>query len=154
DLILQFPDSDVPYTEVSLKRAEAAMAEWIITDHYTREMEGLYNLPGKFEFGFYAAALRPEDDTLAEELNRHIEEMKRNGELGTIYKRYKIWSPMQERLGIAPGQEGSREEEDESNVWLLLIRASGMTLFLTLVAMPLALAFGLGLALMGRSRNP
>jgi polar amino acid transport system substrate-binding protein len=154
DLILEYQDSDTPYQEVKDKRADAAMAEWIITDFYTRDIEGLYNLPNKFEFGFYAAALRPSDVALLEELNRHLDEMKRNGELGTIYKRYKIWTPLQERLGIAPGEEGELEEQEESNVWILLIRASGMTLLLTVLAMPLALLFGLGLALMGRSRNP
>ncbi len=154
DLILKSPDSDIPYTEVSLKRAEAAMAESIIADHYTRDLEGLYNVPRKVDFGFYAGAVRPEDVTLVEELNRHIETMKRSGELGTIYQRQGIWLPLQERLGIAPGEEGERATADEVNIWLLLIRASGMTLLLTVLAMPLALVIGLGLALMGRSSNP
>jgi polar amino acid transport system substrate-binding protein len=154
-LILRYGDSLTPYMEVRAGRAEAAMAEWIITDFYTREYPDLFNIPGKFEFGMYGAAFRLEDGDLADEVNRTLELMKRNGELGDIYTRWRVWSPMQERLGILPGTHAAAEmDQEKQSVLVLLLRGALLTLTLTALAMPLALIAGLALALMGRSRKP
>jgi polar amino acid transport system substrate-binding protein len=155
DLILKYDDSLTPYTELRLRRVEAAMAESIIADFYTREYPDLHNLLLKSEFGMYGAALRVEDTDLLDEINRILERMKRNGELGEIYRKGVVWTPLQERLGILPGKESTTEDEqaEHSVIWLLL-RGSLTTLALTAIAMPLALIVGLGLALMGRSHTP
>ena len=126
------------------------MAEWIITDFYTREYPDLFNIPGKFEFGMYGAAFRLEDGDLADEVNRTLELMKRNGELGDIYTRWRVWSPMQERLGILPGTHAAAElDQEKQSVLVLLLRGALVALTLTALAMPLALIAGLALALMG-----
>ena len=162
DLILQYDDSLTPYKEVTLGRADAAMAESIIAAYYAGRDPELYNIPRTFNPGVYAAAVRKEDHDLLVEVNRVLEEMKRSGELGEIYQKWRIWTPPQRDLGIVEGNkiaetslaQGSSGSFDWSVMLPPLLKASLYTLLLTFLSMPLALLFGLVLALMGRSRQP
>jgi His/Glu/Gln/Arg/opine family amino acid ABC transporter permease subunit len=98
------------------------------------------------------------------ELNRHLRAMMRDGELGRIYQKWGMWTPEQEELGIVRGEfvpvsplaqyDPAQSEPIGWDVWRRLLQASGMTILLTAWAMPMALAFGLVLALMCMSRNP
>jgi polar amino acid transport system substrate-binding protein len=156
ELILRYDDSLAPYEEVKLKRADAALAEAIIADYYAGKDRELYCIPKTFHPGSYAIAFRQDDLELLEQANAVLEEMKRDGTLKRVYTRWDVWSPAQELLGIFSGKkpgEAVGEEVPEESAWLALIWAAGTTLLLTVCSMPLALAFGLGLALMGRSRN-
>ncbi len=164
DDIKQYDDSLTPYRELKLGRVRAVLAESIIAFYYAGKDEELDNLPHTFAAGRYAAALRKGDRALTDEVNRHLKEMMRNGELGQIYQKWRMWTPALEDLGIVRGDlvEASdlaqydpfRAEGIGWTVWWQLIKASRYTLALTVLSMPLALAFGLLLALMGRSTNP
>lgn len=163
DLILKYDDSLTPYKEVGLRRADAALAESIIARYYCGNDSSLYNVPKVFAPGQYAAAVRKEDQSLLEAVNRALEEMKKSGELGEIYQKWGIWDEHQQELGIAEGQPTAESplarapQQSEGGWWaviVLLLKASQYTLLLTALAMPLALTVGLALALMGRSHNP
>jgi polar amino acid transport system substrate-binding protein len=89
--------------------------------------------------------------------------MKRTGALGEIYQRWDVWSERQQELGIAKGTDqavlpialpgGQADASQDVAIALALLRGAGYTLLLTIVSMPLALIFGLVLALMARSRH-
>src|SRR5262249_32811250 len=89
-------------------------------------------------------------------VNRALEDMKADGELATIYRRWNIYDARQEQLGVMPpeaaagGEPTVTEAPDAAwgRIFLLLLQGAGVTLLLTAVSMPLALAFGLVLALM------
>jgi len=154
DNILEYEDSLTPYDEVKLERADAALAESIIAAHYVGLDEKLHNVPQTFNTGTYALAVRPEDTALLEHINAALEEMKRNGELAAIYVKWNIWSSRQELIGVyRTAKEAETVAGERTSVWWALLKGAGVTLLLTAGAMPLALAFGLALALMARSPN-
>jgi polar amino acid transport system substrate-binding protein len=149
---------------LKLGRVKAVLAESINPLKNAGKDEQLYNVPTTFAPGRYAAAFRKEDRSLADEVNRHLKEMMRSGELGRIYQKWGMWAPGLEDLGIVRGDlvevtdlaqyDPFRAEGLGWAIWWRLIKASGLTLALTALSMPSALAFGLLLALMSRSVNP
>lgn len=163
DLIVQYQDSSSPYTDLKLGRVDAVLAESIIAAYYTGRDSGVYSLPRTFSPGRYGIALRNDSPALLAELNRVLEKMKQNGELGEIYQKWNMWSTEQEAVGIAKGNPVEMSElaqlEPDSDDWLesvsrsllALLKGALYTLLLTAIAMPLALVFGLGLALLARS---
>lgn len=158
-LIVQLDDSLKPYEAVQAKRAEAALAESIIAAAYRARFEDLVSQPDTFSPGLYAMAVHNDDTDLHAELNRILALMMSNGELGEIYQRWGIWDDQQRELGTAMGrqQEGyvaGERRTDWGRIVLALLEGAALTLLLTAVSMPLALAAGLVLALMGRSKNP
>jgi polar amino acid transport system substrate-binding protein len=102
DQIKNHPDSKTPYDELKIKRIDAVMAEWMIADYYAGTDKAIYNVPKTFAPGKYAIAVRKdkENDTLVAEINKALKEMKDNGELAAIYKKWKIWNAQQKELGI------------------------------------------------------
>jgi len=160
DLIVPFDDSLKPIEALKDRRVEAVLSESIIARYYAGFDEQVFNIPETFSPGTYAAAFRPADGDLRAEVNQALNRMKASGELGELYQRWGIWSERQEKLGIVKGQPQEEialarpPETSSSAVWkisLALLRGAGMTLLLTALSMPLALAFGLVLALMVRS---
>ncbi len=168
-LIKPFDDSLKPYQALSDGRVEAVVAESIIAARYAPRIPGLVNQPDLFAQGNYAAALRrgPDDDDLVAAINRALEDMKADGTLARIYHHWNIYTVRQTQLAIVPPPDDpsivptSDSESPTATTndlaWgplsLSLVRGAGMTLLLTAVSMPLALFFGLILALMGLARQ-
>jgi polar amino acid transport system substrate-binding protein len=149
-------DSVKPYEQLRLGRVEAVLADDVIAGWYALPDPALYNVSDAFAPGVYAAAVRKEDADLLAALDAALDEMKRGGELGEIYQRWGVWSSQQRELGIARGKPQERVEAGEAawrRIGLALLRGAGVTLLLTAVSMPLAVALGLGLALMQTSRH-
>jgi polar amino acid transport system substrate-binding protein len=161
NLIVQFDDSLKPFEALKAKRVEAVVGESIIAAYYAGNNPEFLNLPELFSPGVYAAAVRPADTDLRDEINTHLAEMKKSGELGELYQRWGIWSERQEDLGIAKGTPQTEIPLARPGfqfswrmvlkLWVALLRGAGYTLLLTMISMPLALFFGLVLALMVRS---
>ena len=102
DQIVIHPDSKTPYDNLKLKRIDAVMAEWMIADYYAGQDKALFNNPKTFAPGKYGIAVRKEkeSDALLAEINKVIKQMKENGELAAIYKKWKIWNDQQKELGV------------------------------------------------------
>ena len=100
DLIMPHPDSLTPYTDLELKRVDAVLQESIIAAHYAGKNPKVYNVPQTFSPGKYAITVRLEDASLLKEVDRILEEMKKNGELAAIYKKWGIWTDKQKEIGI------------------------------------------------------
>ncbi len=116
----------------------------------------------------YGIGMKRENVKLHAEVNRAIATMAKNGELRRIYERYGLWNPlMAERFGdrgketLEPpamyeyflnstNRERSFSERIQLYISFLPILARGAvtTLEISLVAMLIAVAFGLALALM------
>lgn len=162
--IIQFDDSLKPYDAVKIGRADASMAESIIAAYYAPRVGGLENLPTTFAEGEYAAAMRKEDTSLVAEVDRVLNLMKANGELGGIYQHWGIWTEEQEAIGIEKGVRAEKmaaASAPSRSGWDLitmnlgaLLAGAGYTLMLTGLSMPLAVVVGLILALMARAHNP
>jgi polar amino acid transport system substrate-binding protein len=159
DAILQYDDSLAPYTEVRLGRADAALAESIIAAYYAAPDEALALVPGTFAPGEYAAVTRVADAALGADIDRALAAMKADGTLGEILQRWGLWDDAQRGLGTAMGRPrevipeargelpASSQASAAQAIAPAVLRGAWMTVLLTVIAMPLATAAGLGLAL-------
>lgn len=117
----------------------------------------------RFGAGFYVIYVRKEDEKLALELDKAIGGMVEDGSLKTIYEKYRLWHEEQALLAQPLTWQAvlnSTPEEDSANSGskrlgfaLMLLKAAAMTVFLSVVSMPLAMLIGLLVAL-GRLYGP
>lgn len=163
ELIVQYDDSLAPYVDLVNGRVDGSLAESIIAGYYAEAIRGLYRVPGTFAPGAYAGALRKGEPELRAAIDAALERMKASGELGRIYQRWGVWTDEQHALGIVRGPTVERVALASADAaggldWGVVLRelglATGTTLALTAISMPLAVGFGLVLALMERSRRP
>ncbi|MFL5330861.1 MAG: ABC transporter substrate-binding protein/permease [Gemmataceae bacterium] len=115
------------------------------------------------ERGYYAIYLRPGDEALRDRIDEILREAISDGTLRSILSKYGLWNAAQESLANAETQRisvtlrsteaGPSHWKVVGRYWPLLTKAARMTIFLSLVSMPLAVALGLGIAL-GRLYSP
>jgi polar amino acid transport system substrate-binding protein len=159
-LIVQYDDSLAPYVDLKNGRVDGSLAESIIAAYYAASMPELYSVPTMFSFGDYAGAVRKGEPELLNAVNVVLARMKENGDLGRIYQRWGVWSEDQKHVGVVRGAEVAKIDlafarSATSLNWPLIMRelavATATTIVLTGISMPLAVLFGLVLALMERS---
>jgi polar amino acid transport system permease protein/polar amino acid transport system substrate-binding protein len=110
--------------------------------------------------GYYVVYVRKGDQELCDAINRGIDRLLASGELKRLYERYGIWTDAQEELARwSPGKPAQGLQETKHG-WRLVARyapnllwAAGLTIFLSITSMPLAMAIGLLVAL-GRLYGP
>jgi polar amino acid transport system substrate-binding protein len=119
--------------------------------------EGLRFVGAPVRPGYYVAYARPGEHRLVQALNEGIEAALRDGRLRALYERYGLWNAAQEQLTAPPPLAGQGKAEAGMQVVRrygpVLLRAAGMTVFLSVTAMPLAILLGLLIAL-GRMYAP
>lgn len=115
------------------------------------------------ERGYYVIYLRPDDAALRDRINDILRMSLADGSMKQILSRYGLWNATQERLSLSETQSLSDSMSpapaNESGwavvgkYWPLMLEAAGVTLRLSLIAMPLAIVMGLLIAL-GRLYGP
>lgn len=107
--------------------------------------------------GFYVMYVRKDEPRLGDAINAVISETLADGRLRAVYERYDLWNDTQEQLATVSiesdatvGQRGWSAVERYGPV---LVKAAGMTVLLSVSAMPLAMLIGLLVAL-GRLYGP
>lgn len=115
------------------------------------------------ERGYYVIYVRKGDDDFREAINAQLRAMIADGRLKAILKKYGLWSAAQEDLASRDVQqlpETMRPEGDEADRWAVvrrnlprLLRGAALTVVLSVVSMPIAVALGLLIAL-GRVYGP
>ncbi|MCE2881961.1 MAG: ABC transporter substrate-binding protein/permease [Planctomycetaceae bacterium] len=155
--ILQYDDSLAPYTEVALGRADAALAESIIAAYYAGADARLAIVGEPFAPGTYAAVTRAADAELGADIDRTLRAMQADGALGEILQRWGLWDDAQRALGTERGapQETLAKARGEPSgmssaaaaIAPAIAKGAGITVLLTIVAMPLATVAGLFLAI-------
>jgi polar amino acid transport system substrate-binding protein len=109
------------------------------------------------ERGWYVMYLRSSDIGLRDALNDGLRRAFRDGTYKAILDSYGIWTPNQaelERPDVESLSESMRPKDGSISAWTvvsanlpLLLKAAGMTVLLSVASMPLAIAFGLAIAL-------
>ncbi|MBX7103422.1 MAG: ABC transporter substrate-binding protein/permease [Gemmataceae bacterium] len=115
------------------------------------------------ERGWYVMYFRPTDIALRDRINDGLRKSFRNGSYRAILDKYGIWTEAQNELirpeteilteTMRPGESAVDPWEIVRNNLPLLIKAAGMTLLLSVLAMPFAIMLGLTIAL-GRQFGP
>jgi polar amino acid transport system substrate-binding protein len=148
------------YKELATGRIDAVYLDTIIHGQYLPRFPEL-RLVGPAEYkGYYAIALRNDQAELAGAVDQALQRGIESGAVEKIYRKWKIWNDDQHELGAVQdyrfsADEPEREEqapraEEEwafSRYAPLLLRGAGMTVFITVASMLLAIALGLPIAL-------
>lgn len=113
--------------------------------------------------GWYVMYFRSGDAALRDAINDGLRKSFRDGSYRAMLEKYGIWNENQEsltRLEVEQLPEKMRPKEDSVSNWAivrenlpLLLCAAGMTVFLSIMAMPIAIALGLIIAI-GRLYGP
>ncbi|WP_224243495.1 ABC transporter substrate-binding protein/permease [Hyalangium gracile] len=147
-----------PYIDLEQGRLEAVLMDDIIAQRYGMPRPGL-RVVGDVGEGYYAIAVRPGEEDLRRALDDALGRIARSGELREVLRRWGIdnaaeqrmveWTEAQTREVLA---ETATAELGWSQV-LLFLRASVVTLLVSVGAMLLAIPLGMSLAL-GRLYGP
>jgi polar amino acid transport system substrate-binding protein len=150
---------------VETKRLDATVQDTPAAQYYVKRSPSLVIADEPRKQGFYVILTRPKDKEIREQLNAALRAGIRDGTLESIYRKYGVWNADQERLRYwtekpwPPPFEaaaGIVEEKAKANWGRMLgelLRACGMTVFLSLTSFPLAMGIGLLVAL-GRIYGP
>lgn len=104
--------------------------------------------------GQYVIYARKDDAELIDRVNNAIRDLYQSGALRAIYEQYGIWNPTQQKL--PQYWQGGGNVDDRAVLsrwtilernWPLFWRAAMVTVMLSVVSMPLAIALGLVIAL-------
>jgi polar amino acid transport system substrate-binding protein len=100
--------------------------------------------------GYYAIAVKKDNEPLAAALDAALDRLLASGELERIYARWNLWNEDQERLRLAAIQditEEARQEFTFARYFTYLVEGAGLTVVITLLSMGLAILLALPIAL-------
>jgi polar amino acid transport system substrate-binding protein len=157
---LPYKDQDLPYKDLSLGRSvQGVLMDLPIALYYAapdphlkysrhREFPGLEFAGPPFAEGYYGIAVRKDNEALARDLDAALERLRDSGELKRILAKWELWNPDQYRLARTGPAGGTAEVMTFAKYFPLLLEGAGMTVFLTVCGMGLAILLGLPIALL------
>jgi polar amino acid transport system permease protein/polar amino acid transport system substrate-binding protein len=136
-------------------RIDATVQDLPIAVYYGKDFPGLVAAGEPAAPGRYVIFLRKEDERLRDALNVAITVLRDRGDLRRLYERYGIWTKAQEdsRLLALPANGGGDSRGFFEKHAALILEAAGVTVFLSVASMPIAILVGLLVAL-GRLYGP
>jgi polar amino acid transport system substrate-binding protein len=151
------------YRDLELKRIDAVLMDVPAEAFYARPNPKLKPAGAPFTRGQYVVGLRKGDEALKAEVDQAIDKIIRDGTLETILKKWGLWNEAQVEYEtpIRTGtQAASNVEYTTTNatfnwseaLWRLT-RAAGVTVFIALGSMVIAILLGLPLAV-GQWKGP
>ena len=158
-----YQDPPGAYQDLQLKRIDAVLMDVPAEAFYARSNPKLKPAGAPFTKGQYVIGLRKGDDALKAEVDQAIDKIIRDGTLETILKKWGLWNDAQVEFEtpIRTGaQAPSNVEYTTTNatfnwseaLWRLT-RAAGVTVFIALGSMVIAVLLGLPLAV-GQWKGP
>lgn len=170
DVVLYDGNTDAMHgVELDIDGVDATLQDLPIVTFYEAQHPKLKRLGEPLAPGYYVIFTREADAALVKALNDAIVESWRDGSFPQILAKYGMWNETQQRRGLLSDERGNfklapelaaSESTSQSgggkSFWNrvpLLVRAAGMTVFLSVASMPLAIAAGLLIAL-GRLYGP
>lgn len=148
-----YPGQVAPYEDLAIGRIDAVLLDLPIAAYYGKPNPKLKFTGPPAGEGLYSIAVRKGDDELKQALDRAIDKLLRKGDLKKIYDKWDLWNESQEKLfKAAPAPSGHVElgEARETPIYKffpMLLKGAGITVFLSVVSMSIAIALGLFLTL-------
>jgi His/Glu/Gln/Arg/opine family amino acid ABC transporter permease subunit len=150
------------YRDLELKRIDAVLMDVPAEAFYARPNPKLKPAGAPFTKGQYVIGLRKGDEALKAEVDQAIDKIIRDGTLETILKKWGLWNDAQVEFQtpIRTGTQAANVEYTTTNasfnwreaLWRLT-RAAGVTVFIALGSMVIAILLGLPLAV-GQWKGP
>lgn len=148
-----YPGQVEPYEDLAIGRIDAVLLDLPIAAYYGRPNSKLKFAGPPAGEGLYSIAVRKGDGELKKAIDLAIDKLLRKGELKKIYEKWDLWNESQEKLFKAsPATSGHVElgEARETPIYKffpMLLKGAGITVFLSVVSMSIAVALGLLLTL-------
>lgn len=136
-----------PYEDLAIGRLDAVFLDLPIAAYYAKpDRRFRYAGPPAGE-GYYGIAIRKNDRELKEAIDEILRKLIETGELRRIYEKWDMWNEPQKRLyEIAKVKYPGLEEMKEVPIRRFipdLLRGAGLTIFISVISMALAIILGL-----------
>jgi polar amino acid transport system substrate-binding protein len=164
--------------DVEIGRLDATLQDTPIVAYYAPKFPKLKKIGAPVGGGYYVIFARKDETALASALNSALIRLYRDGTLERIYRSYGLWDAAQAELksivetgkfygyskevaaAVKPAAPGAPAPEQKTmavpgflDSILILLQSAGMTVILSVISFPLAMALGLAIAL-GRLYGP
>lgn len=149
-----YPGQVEPYEDLALGRIDAVLLDLPIAAYYAKPNKKLKYAGKPLGEGFYGIAIRKNDKELKQAVDEIIRRLLASGELRRIYEKWDLWNETQEKL-FQQAEETSGyvtlEQSRKAPLYTFfpnLLKGAGLTVFISVTAMALAISFGLVLTIM------
>ena len=148
-------DDDVhPYSDLVSGRVDAVLLDNIIAERSLRRSGGFYIQPIPVATGHYVAVLARADTALRDSVNAILRARMRDGSLERTFRTWHVWDDGQAGYvaRVLADSAGGRAASTAASVRTVrsylpaLLRAAGVTLLLSCLAMLIAVALGIAVA--------
>jgi polar amino acid transport system substrate-binding protein len=154
--IISYDGNTDAMSDVVTGKLDATLQDLPIAVHYREDFPTLEAIGAPVAPGRYVMFVRMGDGPFLGALNRALLSLRGRGELRRLYERWGIWTSIQDddRYFALPDAGGGSERPPFlARHGRTLLRAAGMTVFLSVASMPLAIILGLLVAI-GRLYGP
>jgi polar amino acid transport system substrate-binding protein len=152
-----YDDQEGPFKDLVQKQIDAVLFDvpialyYVVSDneieHRKKDYSGLKLVGQSFAEGYYGIAVNKENEPLVKELDDALGRVIQSGELKRILTKWHLWSPDQYRLYTPLRiEEASTFSLGFREYFMLLLQGAGVTVFITIAGMLLAVALGLPIA--------
>jgi His/Glu/Gln/Arg/opine family amino acid ABC transporter permease subunit len=160
-IVVSYDDDVHPYSDLVAGRVDAVLLDNVIAERSLSRTGGFYIEPEPVATGHYVGVLARADTALRDSVNAILRARMRDGSLEKTFRAWHVWDDGQARyfaraLGDTNGRspEGAARSAKNVGAYLpALIRAGGITLLLSCLAMALAVMVGIAVAA-GRVYGP
>lgn len=138
-----------PFADLAVGRVDAVLLDEPIVAFYGDTNPALKRTGAPVAPGDYVIVLRKSDEALAVQIDDAIGRLAASGEIERIYRKWNLWSDAQAELfsRVAEAQQIEAVDWSPAKYLPLLLKGAGVTVFIALASMLLAVALGLPLAL-------
>ncbi len=155
-------DDDVhPYSDLVLGRLDAVLLDNVLAERRRLAVPGFTVVSGAVAVGHYVGVLAPGNAALRDSVDQILRGAMRDGSLERIFRRWHVWNEDQPALfarvlsgvpvepigGTSLLSAGPQSRWDATERYVpSLLRAAGITVVLSCLAMALAIVLGVGIA--------
>lgn len=148
-----YDGTEEPYADLVNGRTDAVLLDDIIATRYGEPKPQL-KVVGDLRVGYYSIAVRPVEPDLHEAVDEALAKIEARGELKAILEKNRLWNDRQPRVQSWTAEDQSKMLGEppppppmgRGHV-VLFLKGAAVTLFVSTLAMMLAIPLGLSLAL-------
>ncbi|HVO93788.1 MAG TPA: ABC transporter substrate-binding protein/permease [Terriglobales bacterium] len=154
-------DDDVhPYSDLVIGRVDAVLLDNVLAERRARSVKGFTIQPTSVAIGHYVGVLAQHNAALRDQVNDILRDAMRDGTLQRIFRKWRVWNDDQPALharvlagepviavsGVAATNAALSAWQATLRYLPSLLRASGITIALSCLAMALAVLLGVAIA--------
>lgn len=148
-----YEGTEEPYADLVNGRTDAVLLDDIIATRYGEPKPEL-KVVGDLRIGYYSIAIRPSEPDLHDAVDGALARIEARGELRAILERSRLWNDRQPKVQTWTKDDQSKMLGEPppppplgAGHVVLFLKGAGVTLFVSTLAMMLAIPLGLSLAL-------